>query len=222
MPSAVRLAAAPLPPSPSPTTARAVQPAAPAGAEASKRKDSFMSTLSSLTTAIAAGDIEGAQQALDATAVDRGPAYTRATPPGRGPVSTPAHSNSRWNRQADFQDLVAAVRLGDLSASQQALEAFETKGRVAPVAPPPNVVPEEPAVPEGPVAELDETPTTVPELTVPPETDGIIEATLPEVTPAGVIDIGVILPTPDVALEDLLPVGIAGPDDRSTPVLDTP
>jgi hypothetical protein len=165
MPSAVRLAVAPLPSAPPSTAARATSPAGPSTAEKPKGKDSFVSTLSSLTTAIAVGDLEGAQRALDSAAGGRGPAYTRETPPGRGPASTPAHSNSRWNRQADFQDLVAAVRLGDLTASQQALEAFETKGRPAPTAPPPTAAPDSGTVDIGallPMTDVDAEPLPAP------------------------------------------------------------
>lgn len=199
MPSAVRLAVAPLPPSPPSTAARATSPAGPSTAEKPKGKDSFVSTLSSLTTAIAAGDLEGAQRALDSAAGGRGPAYTRETPPGRGPASTPAHSNSRWNRQADFQDLVSAVRLGDLTASQQALEAFETKGRPAP------------PTTEAPVPSDDDTPapapdpvgTPAPEPVDTPETVGLVDATSPDAPDPGTVDIGALPPITDVDVESL-------------------
>ncbi len=124
-----------------------------AGSATPPAKDTFKSSLRSFTAAVEAGDMETAQSQADALQGDRGPAYTRQQSPGRGPASVPAHSNSRWNRQADFQDLVAAVRLGDATAAQEALAAFNTKGREAPTEPVEDVAvpPTTPVVDETPI-----------------------------------------------------------------------
>lgn len=102
-----------------------------------KKADSFTSTFKQVSTAVEAGDLAGARDALDQMGT-RGPAYTRATPPGRGPAQTPAHSNSRWNRQTEFQALVDAVRNDQITGAQDALTALRTPGlqTPTPAAPP--------------------------------------------------------------------------------------
>jgi hypothetical protein len=124
-----------------PTREKASRVGSPDAAPSAKQKDSFTSTFKQVSSAIEAGDLTAAKDALDQMGA-RGPAYTRATPPGRGPAQTPEHSNSRWNRQIEFQALVDAVRGESLTSAQDALTALRTPGLQTPAAATPPTTPE--------------------------------------------------------------------------------
>jgi soluble cytochrome b562 len=167
---------------------------------ARKGADSFSSTFTQVSSALEAGDLAAAKAALDGMDT-RGPAYTRATPPGRGPAQTPAHSNSRWNRQIEFQALVDAVRNDQLTGAQEALTALRTPGLQTPAPVPPPV---DTPIPVGgetgdvPGEVPGETSPALPEDTVPAEPelgDALTELPppAPEAPPAG-----------DAALVDIL------------------